>query len=233
MMAALVDLRKEIQVVVQKACGGDDLFDVSKRAGEGYTGQRPRLLVISYFVMNAKLLEVMRAFFRENSVAYWPFYCASGPFGSKVSSLSVKTTTSESGGDPLPWTDWLFRAIKVIQPRDIMLIGKFSQIKEFPSRPENDRVTRGRKYDPFVFGDLPRYDKENEDYMQFVDRWSRAFRVDWFGKITPHLEEQYFTGAPMLSGTKTVNAFAVLTGSKRAAPGGSKEKKESKLARVE
>lgn len=236
-------LKTEIQRTVVSACGGDGLFDVSRRAGEGMTNERPRLLVISFYILSEPMLKTMRLYFREHTVVYWPLYCASGPYRPKVSerlkvsSLRLKSAESGLGVDPLPWKDWLYRAIRIIQPRDIMMIGHFSNLTDLPKRPSADHALRGRVYVPFVFDNLPRRGdnqtdpKATEDYEKYVERWSMAFREHWFGKIIPHFDNIYFLDVPTIPETGLVNAFAILTRKRKAeAKSG---KKEIKLPKVE
>lgn len=230
-MDKMKELKEEIQALVRRASAGDDPFDVSQYAGDGFNGTRPRMLVISSYVLNVKLLAAMKKHFRDNNVAYWPYYCASGPYGTQVRTLSIKSSTTEEGGQLLPWKDWMDRAIRIIQPQDIFLIGGYSDIKQHPNRLMIDRSTRGKTFVPFVFEDPPRRNK-GEDYLDYVDRWEEGFRNTWFEKVLPHFDERYFADAPRIASSGLINAFEILKRPKRSAK--PKEgKKETKLKKVE
>lgn len=223
----MAELKQKVHGAIHSA---SSLFEISEYAGLGYRGHRPRLLVVSFFVLNKSQRETMWAFFGGHAVMYWPLYCATGPFGIKVTSLSVRSTTGKTS---LPWKEWLMEAIRIVEPRDLLLLGRFSQIKEFPKRPLRDHRTRGREYEPFVFENLPRRDTE-EDRETHIFRWTEAFRSEWEGKMVPHFDNLYFTNVPRVPETGRVNAFAVLTGQKRTAEKKEEQNaKETKLQKIE
>jgi hypothetical protein len=214
---------EEIGDVIAEA---DKKFSLCSHICESKAPGRPWLMIITKYPLNPKLHGVVRAVAGRYNVVHWPLICAAGPRGGKAELLRIKNTM---GGDPLPWNEWLQRAVRLVQPHDVLFLS-FDSLP-LPARPVRDHKGRGRQYQPFRFESLPSRAGE-DDYDRFVDLWAGAFKSKWDTTIYPHFQERYLAGAARIPTSDKVDAFAVLTRKRRAA-GDLEEAKAAQLPRLE
>jgi len=236
---ALGDLQREVSERVRECAalmGWEGKIDDA--TGRASDGQRPRFLIVTKKRFNLQKLEAMQDLAGpEIPLVVWAWGCArvqGAPPPMEVGQKKPGKRDDKDAqllrtalGSGLPWDEWLERAIRIIAPRDLLVVGQPLSRKAFPKRPATDQRTRGRDYVPLAIWDLPYFRFDVDDWNEYLVTWRRMVRAGWEKAVVPHMLEHYLTGARTIPATGEIDGVAALKRQPVVLPEKKKKKTEN------